>query len=64
MNKKKIMESLIFTLIATVVYGLIIFIFEKGNLDIVDFIGLGFYAIIMFISNIFIIQKYKKSEDK
>ena len=60
MGKNKIICSLLFTVIATVVYGLIIFILEKGNLDVVNFVVFGVYAIITFISNIFIIQKYKK----
>ncbi len=64
MNKKNIVESFIFTLIATVVYGAIIYILEKGDLDVVDFIGFGVYAIIMFISNIFIMQKHIKKEEK
>ena len=62
MNKKNIMASLMSTLIATIIYGLIISIFKKGNLDVVDFVGFGVYAITMFITNIFIIQKYRKSE--
>lgn len=69
MKKNKILDSLIATIISTFIYIIIIAIYEKGNLNYIDFFGFGFFAIIMFLSNIFIIQnqvseKSKKSKSK
>lgn len=58
--KKDIFSSIITTLIATTVYGIIIYFIEKGNFNTADYIGIIVYAIVMFISNLFIVQKYKK----
>ena len=62
MKKYKILDSLISTGIATLVYGLLIFIINNASFDSKDFLMLGAFVIITFITNIFIIQKYKKSD--
>lgn len=52
-----IAESLIFSLLSTLAYGVIMYIVEKGNFNITGFIGLAVHAIIIFLSYVFFIRK-------
>ena len=60
MKKYKVLESIISTLIATLIFGVLMFIFDNEVLDWKFFLQLLIFAITMFLSNLFIIQKYKK----